>query len=160
MKIAIVFLLLNVSFIKCLKSGDFCYPNKRKEFMCSEKYNFNCANFICTKNQYSCHVLSLFSALNGALNKKKYGLFIDKIEKCNEYIWKINDVCLIPSKYCNQKESIFRRWSNKNKKQECKCNGKFNFECHMNNYCGLNKRACDGLLIRKKIIGIKQCAIK
>lgn len=32
-----------------------CYIIDEKENECYGKHNFNCANFVCTKDQYNCH---------------------------------------------------------------------------------------------------------
>ena len=158
MKIMIfIYIFIIVSFVEStiLKNDDLCYPKEEKELKCYDKYSFVCGDFLCAKNQYICHLLSLFSGLQGE-HRKNYESFMTKIKKCPEppkYKWNKNDVCL-NTKNC-VKPSIHRLWSTKIKLVECECIGKFSFKCN-SDYCGLDKKACDGLN-KKKISGIKNC---
>jgi hypothetical protein len=153
-----IFLFFIVSFIECtnLKIDDLCYPKEQKDLKCyGNNYSFACGDFICTKNQYICHVLSLFSGLQGE-HRKNYESFMIKIKNCPEppkYKWNKNNVCL-NTKNC-VKPSIHRLWSTKIKLVECECIGKHSFKCN-SDYCGTDKQACDGLN-RKKMIGVKYC---
>ena len=165
MRIIIFFIF--VSFIECaydLKYTDLCYPKQGTKFSCFGNYNFSCGGFICTRTQYNCHVLSLFSGLNGVGQKRNYETFMNKIKYCPEpAIYKLNKnaVCLKP-KSCEQgksmytKRSIHRLWSIQMRIDECKCSGKFSFKC-ISNYCGLDKRACEGLKKKPKYELIKKC---
>jgi hypothetical protein len=156
MKMMIFFyLFIIVSFIKCknLKIDDLCYPKEEKELKCYGNYNFFCSDFICSKSQYTCHVLSLFSGLTGE-HRKNYELFMRKIKKCPEPPkWSKNNVCL-NAKNC-LKTSIHRLWSTNIKLIECECVGNYSFKCN-SNYCGLDKQACDGIT-KINIVGIKNC---
>jgi hypothetical protein len=156
MKILILLFFI-FSFVEStnLKIDDLCYPKEEKELKCYGSYSFACGDFICTKNQYICHVLSLFSGLKGE-HRKNYESFMIKIKKCPEppkYKWNKNNVCLNTKKCL--KTSIYRSWFTKTKLVECECIGKFSFKCN-SDYCGLDKKACDGLN-KKKISGIKNC---
>lgn len=161
MKRIIFFLLfVLISLSDCMRQSDFCIiPNENFSY-CYGNQSYNCANFVCAKNQYSCHLLSLFSGLKGE-NKASYELFIDRIKNCSEkepinnntYEWNEDEVCL-NTKDCT-KSSIRRTWSTKIKRNECKCIGKYSFRCN-SDYCGLNERACDGL-IKKSFKLIKKC---
>ena len=151
----IIFLFFIVSKLtECthLKYDNYCY--KINDFACYGEYIFTCSDFLCTKSQYTCHVLSLFSNLRGK-HTNNYVSFMNKIENCSKqpkYKWNKNKVCL-NTKNC-LKTSIHRLWSSKTKLIECKCIGKYNFRCNTD-YCALNKQACDGL--KKKMVGIKKC---
>ena len=153
----VIYLFIIVSLIEgtILKIDDLCYPKAEKELKCYGNYSFFCGDFICTKNQYICHVLSLFSGLRGE-HRKNYESFMTKIKNCPEppkYKWNKNDVCL-NTKNC-VKPSIHRLWSAKIRLVDCKCIGKHSFKCN-SDYCGLDKRACDGVN-KKVMIGIKYC---
>ena len=160
MKKIILVSIIIVSFVECLKYDDLCFPRKRNDFICSGKHSYNCAEFICSRNQYTCQLLSLFSASKGIRNKNNYGSFIDKIQSCpiQLYKWNTSDVCL-KSKDCSSNliDFEFRRWRNHKiniNVHKCKCTGKYKYLCK-SDYCGLNKPACDGL--KKNIVGIQKC---
>ncbi len=54
--------------MQCFKLKDFCFYDPtsiNNEFECHGKLSFNCGGMLCSKNQYSCQVLSLFSMLDG-----------------------------------------------------------------------------------------------
>ncbi len=91
----VLLLLLIFSLIESkITQNDFCH--KEKELECKEKLNHTCSDKLCSKSEYSCKVISLFSNLNGG-NKKKYKLFMKKIKKCPKLILnrrKKIDVCL------------------------------------------------------------------
>ena len=158
----LIFLFFIVSFIECakLKFNDLCYPKEEKELKCHGNYSFVCGDFICTKSQYTCHLLSLFSGLKGE-HRKNYELFMNKIKDCPElpkYKWNKNDVCL-NTKNCkthHYPNSPFHvLWIVSLKLIECKCNQKYSYVCNKD-YCALDKRACDNL--KKKTAGIKHCS--
>jgi hypothetical protein len=147
------------SFIECLnlKHNEMCYIIDEKENECYGKHNFNCANFVCTKNRYNCHLLSLFSESKGVQHQKKYISFMRKVKDCprykpHKYKWSPNNVCLI-TKNCKLKSYLHRLIQIK--PYECKCSEKYNFRCNIN-YCGLDKRACDGLN-KNMTGGIQNC---
>lgn len=145
----IIFLFFIISFIECLYYKDLCFPDEKKEFKCFGRLNYNCGDFVCTKNQYTCHILSIFSA------RKCYESFVKKINSCPEPLekkWSTNDVCK-NTKQC-EKPSIHRLWSIQIKLIACKCIGKYSYKCN-DDYCGLNKMACDGL--NTKMVKIKKC---
>ena len=155
MKITILFFVIIISSIECinLKFNEFCYPKQEKELKCHGKFNYICGDFVCTKTQYSCHLLSFFSGSKG----KNYELFMSKIKDCLEppkYKWNSNDMCL-NEKYCI-KPTIHRLWSTQIKVVDCKCIGKHNLKCDNTDYCASDKRACDDLN-KKMIISIKKC---
>ncbi len=58
----LIFLFFIVSFIECakLKFNDLCYPKEEKELKCHGNYSFVCGDFICTKSQYTCPLLSIY----------------------------------------------------------------------------------------------------
>ena len=155
--ITIIFLFIFVSFIKCtgLKLTDFCKSKQGKLISCHGSFNFNCGDFVCTRAQYNCHVLSMFSGLNG-LHRKNYVNFIYKIRNCPElpkYKWKKTDVCF-NSKTCG----IRRLWPMKiTQLIECKCTGEHNFKCSNKDYCGIDERACEGLKNTSTIGKIEKC---
>ena len=116
----IIFLFFIVSkLMECthLKYDNYCY--KINDFVCFGEYIFTCSNFLCTKSQYTCHVLSLFSNLRGK-HTDNYVSFMNKIENCSKqpkYKWNKNKVCL-NTKNCLQ-TSIHRLRSSKTKSIEC-----------------------------------------
>ena len=152
-----LFFLFFVAFIECKKfkiATVMCYPEEGKKIECHGKYNYNCGDFVCTKNEYSCQMLSLFSVLKGD-HFKKYESFITEIKECPEppkYKWKPNDVCLNTN---NCVTAILKIWPyNRVKLTECNCTGKYSYKCNRG-YCGLNKLACD--VLKKNITEIKKC---
>ena len=158
---SIIFLFCFISIMHCIRENDLCIPNDEKfEIECYGIYSYNCANLVCTKNQYGCHVLSLFSGLKG-IHKLRYDSFMDSIKPCSKIQssstiinnWNADDVCL-NTKDCSHKTSIHRILSNKIKRNECKCIGKYSYRCN-GDYCGLDKQACDGL--SKNTVEIKKC---
>ena len=154
-KVIIIFLLFIFgSFVECkvMKQGEFCY--RKNEFECFGNFSYNCGNAVCTKTQYNCHVLSLFSKQK--VNELKYTIFMGKIKDClapPKYKWNKKDVCL-NSKTCTQ-SGIFRLWSIK--LNECKCPGKHSFKCNNKDYCGIDERACEGLKKTSTIGKIEKC---
>ena len=154
--IKVIFFFIFVSFIKCtdLKHTDFCFPKQGKEFICHGSFNFSCAEFVCTRTQYNCHVLSMFSVLKG-VHRQNYEKFMLKIRDCSEppkYKWTKSNVCL-NSNTCG----IRRLWPMKiTQLIECKCTGKHSFKCSHTNYCGIDERACQGLK-KTNTIGIPKC---
>ena len=163
MKLKIILILfLVIKLMKCLSYSDFCIPNENDKIECGGIYNYACGDFVCAKNQYRCHLLSLFSGSKGK-HRYNYESFVNKIHQCPEshllkrkpkYIWSPNDVCLNP-KDCVQ--SLFHRlwlprWTMKF--GECKCSGKYSHKCS-SDYCGLDERSCTEL--SKKPTGIKKC---
>ena len=82
---------------------------------------------------------------------------MNQIKDCPQppkYKWNLNDVCL-NSKDC-LKTTLWRIWSTLLIPGECKCKGKHNYRCN-NDYCALNKQACDGLNNQKSKKKIKKC---
>ncbi len=92
-----LFFPLIITFIECtnLKTSDLCFPIEGNEMNCHGFYHYNCGEYVCTKSQYSCHILSLFSVLKGP-HQKKYEAFISKIKDCSQYTWNPNDVTPFP----------------------------------------------------------------
>ena len=87
-------------------------------------------------------------------NKMKYLSFMNKVEDCPEppkYKWSPNDICMI-AKMCKKPivRTIHRLWTSPVKQVECKCDGKYGLRCN-SSYCGLDKRACNGLSLNKKM---------
>ena len=146
------------AFIECIKykmAPEICYPKETEKIECHGKYNYNCGDFVCTKNEYSCQMLSLFSGLKGK-HRKKYELFINEVKQCPEPPkYKLNsngDVCF---NFNNCVTTLKRIWPyNKIKLTECNCAGKYSYKCNRN-YCASNKLACEGLI--KNITKIKKC---
>jgi hypothetical protein len=105
----VILLFLIFSLIESkITQNDFCHSEKELE--CKEKLNYTCNNKLCSKSEYSCKVISLFSNLNG-VNKKKYKLFLKKIKTCPKLTInrkKKNDVCL-NTKQCKL-SSNHRAW--------------------------------------------------
>jgi hypothetical protein len=153
----IIFLILYlVAFIECIKfkmASRVCFPKEENLIKCNGKYNYYCGQFVCSENEYSCQLLSLFSGLKGK-HREKYEIFINEVKDCPEppkYKWKPNDVCL----NTNDCVILIRTWPfNRIKQNECKCTGKSNYRCNRD-YCALNKLACEG--ITKNLTGIKKC---
>jgi hypothetical protein len=156
MKIIII-LFFSISLMQCFKLKDFCFYDPtsiNNEFECHGKLSFNCGGMLCTKNQYSCQVLSLFSMLDG-IHNKRFISFMDKIKDCIEppkYKWNVNHLCLNTKECFKPLVSV---WSFKMKPIKCKCKGKYSYNCNNDDYCGLNKHACSGL--KKKMAKIRQC---
>jgi hypothetical protein len=155
--IILILLFILIKLMECLRYNELCYPDKNKKYDCHGIHSFNCADIVCTKNQYSCQLLSLFSELKG-IKKINYEKFMKKIQNCPEppkvkskpkYKWSPNDVCL------NTQPSLHRLWLFQVKRGECKYSRKkYIYKCN-NDYCGLDKRSCEGL--SKKSIGVKKC---
>ena len=96
-----ILIFLCIAFIESagLKHSDLCFPKQGTEFACFGNNSYNCGDFVCSRSQYSCHILSLFSVQNG--KKLKYSIFINRIIDCPEppkYKWNKNDVCLNSNK--------------------------------------------------------------
>jgi hypothetical protein len=152
---------LIISFIECmnlnLKTSDMCFPIEGKKFECHGFYHYNCGEYVCTRSQYSCHILSLFSVLKGP-HQKRYESLISKIKECSQYTWNPNDVCL-NKKVCKENHyhisSIHRFWTIQSKQIECKCDGKYSYKCK-NSYCAANKQVCDNFQ-NSTIYDIKNC---
>jgi len=147
------------AFIECKKfkiAPGICYPKAGEKMECHGKYNYNCGDFVCTKNEYSCQMLSLFSVLKGD-HFKKYESFIKEIKECPKppkYKWQPNHVCLNTNDCVT---TLKRIWPyNRVKLTACKCTGKYIYKCN-HDYCALNKLACEGL---KKNVKIKKCSKK
>ena len=79
--IIIIFLFIFVSLVNSseLKISDLCYPQQVYGLECHGIYSYNCANFLSTRTQYNCHVLSLFSGLKG-VHRQNYKTFMYKIK--------------------------------------------------------------------------------
>jgi hypothetical protein len=135
---------------------EMCFPKEAEITECHGKYKYNCGDFVCTKNEYSCQMLSLFSVLKGD-HFKKYESFIKEIKECPKppkYKWQPNDVCLNTNDCVS---TLKRIWPyNRVKLTACKCTGKYIYKCN-HDYCALNKLACEGL---KKNVKIKKCSKK
>jgi hypothetical protein len=133
---------------------EMCFPKEAEITECHGKYKYNCGDFVCTKNEYSCQMLSLFSVLKGD-HFKKYESFLNEIKECPEppkYKWQPNHVCLNTN---GCETTLLRIWPyNKIKITACKCTGKYIYKCNRV-YCALSKLACDGL--KKNATKIKQC---
>ena len=95
----IIFLFFIISFIECLYYKDLCFPDEKKEFKCFGRLNYNCGDFVCTKNQYTCHILSIFSA------RKFYESFVKKIKSCPEPLEK-NGVQMMSARILNNVKSL------------------------------------------------------
>jgi len=151
----IILLFFLVSHVNCYifqLTNDICYPKESKEIQCHGKYSYNCDDYVCIKNQYNCHMFSLFSELKGKQNELKFYSFVKRIKQCPEYKWSPNDVC-IKDKVCLT--PIVSLWfMGKTKLTECPCNEKYSYKCNIS-YCALNKLACDKM--RKSANGIKNC---
>jgi len=150
--ILILSLFLLIIFIECinLSPNDLCYLKQGKDLKCPENINYNCGDFVCTKSQYNCHILSLFSK---SIN---YVTFMSKIKDCPEppvYKWKSNDVCLV-RKEC-VKLTIHRLWSTHQKLVDCNCIGKYKYKCKNSNYCASNIQACNHVIKKNDLI--KKC---
>ena len=116
--------LIASSSIQCnnLKPTDLCFPNENNKFECNGYHGYNCADFVCTRSQYSCHLLSLFSGLKG-LHKIRYESFINNVADCPDFHWNPDNVCL-NTKDCKTQpfhlSSIHRFWSLQIQPTECK----------------------------------------
>ena len=153
----ILFILFFVALIECIQFKmvpEMCFPKEAEITECHGKYKYNCGDFVCTKNEYSCQMLSLFSVLKGD-HFKKYESFLNEIKECPEppkYKWQPNHVCLNTN---GCETTLLRIWPyNKIKITACKCTGKYIYKCNRV-YCALSKLACDGL--KKNATKIKQC---
>jgi len=154
----LVFLFL-IAFIECKKfeiATQMCYPKAGERIECHGKYKYNCGQFVCTKNEYSCQMLSLFSGLKGK-HREKYESFINEVKECSEppkYKLKSNDddVCFNSNKCVT---TLLRIWPyNRVKLTECKCTSKYDYKCNRD-FCALSKLACEGL--NKNVTEIKIC---
>ena len=160
-RMLIILLIFMISIIQCIQfklSNNVCYPKAGKAIQCHGKHSYNCADYVCIKNQYSCHILSLFSHLKG-IHQEKYQIFMKQIKECPEppkYKWRPADVCL-NTKICFWRYIISINVLTFGKSREvlCECNGKYSFKCK-GNYCSLNKLGCDGL-VEKNVTEIKKC---
>jgi hypothetical protein len=153
-KIFLIFLILN--WIECLEVKDFCYKyrTKRKEFECNGDFSHYCGNKMCTKDENNCKIIALYYFFPNTLNE-----YIRQIKYCPKPIethkWNRNDVCL------NQKNCLYSSvaiWSSQSLvRRECDCTGKYYFKCNINDYCGLDEKACNEFYINKSILKIKKC---
>lgn len=153
MKIILIFLLLNR--IDCFDVGDFCRRVKTKgmDSECNDEYSLSCGENLCSKNEYNCMALNYFysNTVNRYMKEMKYCSKSFKIA----YKWKSSDVCLKHNTNCVY--SLTKMWSSRSMiRSECDCFGKHKYKCN-SDYCGLDKRSCEGLKIKKSIIKIKKC---
>ena len=167
MKMILIILIFAINLIECIKVTDFCYKIKinDKKQECQGNYTFNIADIVCAKDRYSSRSLRVFYSIRNIQRNKndyiylknKYEIFMNQIKDCPQppkYKWNLNDVCL-NSKDC-LKTTLWRIWSTLLIPGECKCKGKHNYRCN-NDYCALNKQACDGLNNQKSKKKIKKC---
>jgi hypothetical protein len=150
----LVIILSIINLSECaLKVTDFCKKLEidGKEQECNGKYSLSCAGILCAKDRYSCQSLRVFHGIKNIQKTEKEYLFfqnnfeafmklIKKCPKLPKYKWNPNDVCLI-AENCFQ-TSFWLIWSTLLKPCECNFRGEYNFKCD-NNYCALDKRACD-----------------
>ena len=155
MKILLIFLILN--WIESFEVKKFCYKIKTngKEFECNGDFSHDCGNNMCAKDENSCKLIALYYFFPSRLNE-----YMRRIKHCLKptYNWKPNDVCS-NSKSCFY--SSVRIWpSGSSIQPECNCGGnnKYKYKC-IKNYCGLDKRACEGLKTTKSIKLIKKCKL-
>jgi hypothetical protein len=151
-KIIIFNLLIFLSIsIECkIQVTDFCtkIEIEGNTIECNGDFGLSCDKNTCSKDQFSCQGLKLFSSAKQFKGfGKKYDLFIkicdlfiSQIKNCTipEYKWNPNHVCL------NIKVSFQVDSSGvKLKKMEPdECSEKYNIKCN-NYYCASDKRACN-----------------
>ena len=158
----ILLILILVVFVECKNfkmSTNICFPRAGKTIECHGKYNNNCNNFVCTKNKYTCQML-LFSFGLQNEHKRKHESFIKEIKECSEppkYKWKSNDVCS-NSKNCFYSSAETWIPIGRISYRKCNCGGKYNYKCN-DDYCGLDKRACDFIKIKQSLFKIKKCQL-
>ena len=161
MKVKILLILIiGVKLNECIDPKEFCI-NKEKVFQCRGEYSLNCGGVLCTKNEDSCQSLASFSSLKNiqknpkdhAHHMKKFKSFLSSIKECTKFSYRMSkDVCLI-NKDCVNKIN----WLNLLKYDKCgKCSGKYSVRCNTD-YCGLDKRACNGLKKNSINLEIKKC---
>ena len=150
--------ILKINILYGITRNDLCIKNpidKSSLINCSESYPFKCHQKYCTKSKQICDDFNLlkkhlimerhFRAV------EKLNLMIKTIKKCvkNENKLKSKDVC-IKSDSCYIKEhNFFNGASYKfiNNSKVCPCGNGHRFKCNgNNNFCGVNKEACDNVL--------------
>ena len=158
MKIKILLIFLTLNWIECLEVKDFCYKlkTKVKEFECNGDYSQSCGNGVCTKDENNCKLIALYYFFPNTLNQ-----YMKHIKYCpkppSETVkWKSNDVCS-NSKNCFY-SSVETRPIGSMLYRKCNCGGKYNYKCN-DDYCGLDKRACDFVKIKQSISEIKKCQL-
>jgi hypothetical protein len=148
----VIFLLTSlICLMQCFEINDFC---SKKENKCDEKnYEYNCEGILCSKNQFSCQSLLLFSKLR--VYRYEYEILMSMIKDCQirkSVKFNSNDICL-NTKDCN-KPFTHRLFSNL--KSVCKCNQKYSYKCKMV-YCAKNEQTCDDFKSKQSKITVEKC---
>jgi hypothetical protein len=143
-----VYFLILINFIECIKVKEFCYKPRinNKLVNCHSMHSFECGSNLCSVDIKACQRIIIFSTMTLAkegIHKERYKTFKSHIVNCTQppppkYKWSPNDVCM-NTRDC-KRPAYVKKWST----YRCKCGGRYSFNCN-NNYCALNKHACQGL---------------
>jgi len=152
-----VLLLVILNSLNSLKSNDFCLLDQNESLICK---NYQCSLDTCSKDQKSCDQLK--NLFNNNQNNNFH--FLEKIKifsqiskdtktcKKSDYLSLRTHVCLIKNK-CNWKKQnmlgqLLKTTFVKTQKG-CECPNRLKFHCG-NNYCSVNKYACNSIFNTKK----------
>ena len=119
---------------------------------CFDKFPIKCHQNYCTKSKKVCEeydILRIYIKMESNFKiKDNLNSMIETIQKCKDK-WKSTDIC-IKSDSCYIKEhNFFNGASYKfiNNSKVCPCGNGHRFKCNgNNNFCGVNKEACDNVL--------------
>jgi hypothetical protein len=158
--------ILKINILCGITRNDLCIKNSIDK-SCSDSYPFKCHQKYCTKNKQICDDFNLlkkhlimerhFRAI------KKLNLMIKTIKKCvkNENKLKSTKGVCIKSENCFLKQkNLFSGTSYKfiNNSKVCPCGNEHSFKCNgNNNYCGVNKQACDNALQNNNGLNKMKC---
>jgi hypothetical protein len=164
LSLLLLFIVFSIDILESIEVTDFCQKKELNGIKpeCQGFFNISCDSNLCAKKESTCQdINSLFRSKSNFYRyekdfikyAKQYKLLLKQIKECAkpaEYNWNPNDVCL-NTKYCVNTLITLRSFYQV-KVRECKCRGKYSYRC--DDYCALDKKACDGL---KKVKKIKKC---
>jgi hypothetical protein len=160
--IILILVITNLNILNGLKTSDLCLINtaNTSKIKCFKPHLFICDQKYCSVHKDACNdfndLNTYIKSVKNIQTKAKFVSMVESIRTCIKSVkkWKTTDIC-IKSDHCLLKEYnlfIGTKYYFVNNSKICPCGNKHPFKCDgKNNYCGLNKKSCDGSYQAKNI---------
>ena len=132
--------ILSIQSIFSLNPADLC---KKSSLKCENMHKYQCTKDLCGLNSEICEKYYKHKS-NFAF------IFFNDLQKsikaCESYRKQLNDnhFCLKKSNCFNKQFVLFKHgYKAFNKRVDCKCKGKYAFNCNDIEYCTINSQYCD-----------------